>query len=102
MYIRGPRTFEFKDPWKDTSLTDAEREYLKYALLIINKNRANRPISDEALLAGKYQDSKFFQVPLKQGTTRNRADVNTFWDLLKTKIRSLTPEFLYNQQIKEN
>ena len=103
MYIRGPRSFSFKDPWTDTTLTEAEREYLKYALLVINKNRYGSHNSDESILARKDSDrTKFFNVPLKQGTTRNRTDVNTFWDLLKTKIRSLTPEFLYKQQLKEN
>lgn len=103
MYIRGPRTFRFKDPWTDTSLTDAEREYLKYALLVINRNKYGSHNSDESILARRTQDKvKFFDVPLKQGTTRNRTDVNTFWDLLKAKVRSLTPEFLYNQQLKEN
>lgn len=102
MYIRGPRTFTFKDPWTDTTLTDAEREYLKYALLLINKNKYGSHNSDESIIARKDKDKKFFDVPLKQGTTRNRPEIETFWDLLKTKIRSLTPEFLYNQQLKEN
>jgi hypothetical protein len=95
MYIRGPRVFRFKDPWTDTTLTEAEREYLKYALLLINKNKYGSHNSDESILARREKDSKFFDVPLKQGTTRNRADIETFWDLLKAKVRSLTPEFLY-------
>jgi hypothetical protein len=66
MYIRGPRTFQFKDPWTDTTLTEAEREYLKYALLVINKNRYGSHNSDESILARKDSDrTKFFNVPLK-------------------------------------
>jgi len=65
MYIRGPRTFRFKDPWTDTSLTDAEREYLKYALLVINRNKYGSHNSDESILARREKDSKFFDVPLK-------------------------------------
>jgi hypothetical protein len=65
MYIRGPREFRFKDPWTDTTLTDAEREYLKYALLLINKNKKGSHHSDESILASRAKDSKFFDVPLK-------------------------------------
>lgn len=101
MYIRGPREFSFKNPWTDTTLTDAEREYLKYALLLINKNKKGPHYSDESILAGN-NTKEFFYVPLKQGSTRNRTDVNGIWDMLKAKIRSLTPEFLYKQQLKEN
>ena len=103
MYIRGPRVFRFKNPWDmSNDLIPEEREYLEYALLLINKNKYGSHNSDESILAKREKDPKFFDVPLKQGTTRNRADVESFWDLLKTKIRSLTPEFLYKQQLKEN
>ena len=103
MYIKGPRIFRFKNPWDmNNDLIPEEREYLKYALLLINKNKYGSHNSDESILARREKDPKFFDVPLKQGTTRNRADVETFWDLLKSKVRSLTPEFLYKQQLKEN
>ena len=104
MYIRDSRVFRFKDPWDmSNDLTDAEREYVKYALLLIHRNKKGSHHSDESILASrKVEGEKFFWVPLKQGSTRNRADVDTFWDLLKSKMRSLTPEFLYKQQLKEN
>ena len=66
MYIRGPRTFNFKDPWDmSNDLTNAEREYLKYALLLINKNKKGSHLSDESILASREKDSSFFNVPLK-------------------------------------
>lgn len=101
MYVRGPRSFEFRNPWEDNDLTDAEREYLKYALLLINKNKKGSHYSDEYILESRHKDEKFFRVPLKQGSTRNRADIDSFWDLLKTKVRSLTPAILYKQHLKE-
>ena len=104
MYIKKGKVFRFKDPWDmNEKLTDAEREYLKYALLVINKNKYGSHNSDESIIARKDKDrEKFFNVPLKQGSIRNKEDVNTFWDMLKSKIRSLTPEFIYKQQLKEN
>lgn len=101
MYIRSPRVFRFKDPWTDTTLTDAEREYLKYALLLINKNKKGHQHSDESILALRHTDKSFFNVPLKQGSTRNRTDIDGFWDLLKTKVKSLTPALIYKQHLKE-
>lgn len=103
MYEKGPRFFRFKDPWDpDSDLTNAEREYLKYAIILINKNKRGHHYSDEYILNLKKTDSNFLDVPLKQGSTRNREGVDTYWDLLKSKMRTLTPEFLYKQQLKEN
>ena len=102
MYERGPKYFRFKNPWDETTeLTNAEREYLKYALLLIHKNKKGSHHSDESILASIKTDKTFFNVPLKQGSTRNRADVDSFWSLLKTKVKSLTPSVIYNQHLKE-
>jgi hypothetical protein len=66
MYIRGPRIFRFKDPWDmNNDLILEEREYLKYALLLINKNKYGSHNSDESILARREKDPKFFDVPLK-------------------------------------
>jgi hypothetical protein len=103
MYEKGPRYFRFKDPWDPNSdLTNAEREYLKYAIILINKNKRGHHYSDEYILNLKKTNQDFLDVPLKQGSTRNREGVDTYWDLLKSKMRTLTPEFLYKQQLKEN
>jgi hypothetical protein len=102
MYERGPKYFRFKDPWDENNdLIDAEREYLKYALLLIHKNKKGSHHSDASILASKKTDPKFLDVPLKQGSTRNRADIDSFWSLLKTKVKSLTPSIIYNQHLKE-
>lgn len=102
MYERGTKQFNFRDPWDETNdLTNAEREYLKYALLLIHKNKKGSHHSDESILASRETDKTFFNVPLKQGSTRNRADIDSFWSLLKTKVKSLTPSVIYNQHLKE-
>jgi len=68
MYDEEAEDFRFKNPWDpNAELDDAEREFLKFALLKINDNRIKgfNPENIEALIA---QDpGTYLRVPMVKG-----------------------------------
>lgn len=63
----GKRNFIVKDPWKDQSLTNEQREYLKYWLADINKWRY--PGEDIEILKA---DGRYFEIPLLKASWQSK------------------------------
>lgn len=64
----GKKTFTVKDPWKDTSLNDSERAYLKWWLEDLNKMRYPGEDIEELKATGQY-----FEIPLLKASWTSKA-----------------------------
>jgi len=65
----------FKNPFEEgNGLDDVEREYLKFALLKINNNRLEYPITDMEVLKSAIEGNrlKYLRVPLMTGSTASK------------------------------
>ena len=83
----------FKNPFdpNERTLTETEREYLKTALLLINKNRHR--VKDEAELKAKISEDphNYLKVPLTVGTSESKIAYQGMWGHLKESFGKLLP-----------
>ncbi len=99
----------FVNPWKNNKLSPQQQEYLKFAILELNKNA--HPTWTEAQIQDKIQsdDITFFQVPLIDADIASRINTdgwlgfvkNTFkcfssWSKFKQSLKDLQSNFLGN------
>lgn len=89
-----PGKFLFKNPFDSTTeLSDAERDFLQFALLVINGNRYK--IRDAEELIQKMNEDgyeKYLRVPLTKGSTASRISTEGLLNTLKGKLTALLPE----------
>ena len=93
MYKKVNGDLQFKNPWDPKEkLTDAEREFLKFALEIINGNRFDITESSEfqEKMLNNYEE--FFAVPLTVGSTASQVSSRGMMATLKDKLMGLHPK----------
>lgn len=93
MYKKVDGDLVFKNPWDNNEkLEDAERDFLKFALAIINGNRYK--ITEESEFQEKLiNDPKgFFAVPLTVGSTSSQISSRGMMATLKDKLMGLHPD----------
>lgn len=85
----------FKDV-NDPSLSIAEKEYLEYALDVINKNRFN--CSEETLQDMKEShDLKYYRVPLARGDIDSLASSRGLIAAFREKIKEFNPKYIFEK-----
>ena len=102
MYKKVNGDLRFKNPWdKNEELDDAERDFLKFALAIINGNRYQ--ITEEAEFQEKLINDPdgFFAVPLTVGTTASQVSSRGLMATLKDKLAGLNPKVLAKTVLKK-
>lgn len=105
MFQDVPGKFLFKNPFDSSSkLSDAEREFLQFAVLTINANRYSNINSVEDLIheMEKHGEEKYLQVPLTKGTTASRISVDGLLDTCKNKLKAVIPGKQLLETIKQN
>lgn len=95
--------FRFKNPFDPSArLTDSEREFLQFALLVFNDNRYGTKSMDELKDAmAKNGPEKYLQVPLTKGTTASRISTEGLMQMAQSKIKALAPDNIL-ETIKQN
>jgi hypothetical protein len=104
MYDKSDETkFRFKNPFDPSAeLSDAEREFLQFALLVFNDNRYGTKSIDELKDAmAKNGTEKYLQVPLTKGTTASRISTEGLMHTAQAKITALAPDNIL-ETIKQN
>ena len=84
----------FKNPFEEgNGLDDVEREYLKFALLKINNNRLEYPITDMEVLKSAIEGNrlKYLRVPLMTGSTASKFTSQGILETIKQKFLSIIP-----------
>ena len=85
--------FLFKNPFDSSEkLSDAERDFLQFVLLVINGNRHG--IKDAEELIQKMQEDgteKYLRVPLTKGSTASRISTEGLLNTFKGKLTALLP-----------
>lgn len=90
LYRKVDGDFWFKDE-NDSSLIQEERDLLKLALRLINKNRYGTLSDAELQVMKDKSPSKYYKVPLTPGKANSYISVNGLKNTLKHKLKSLTP-----------
>lgn len=91
MYDMSNGDMKFKNPWKDSTLSPAERKFLKYALTRINKNR-HPDLSDSKIQEMiDNDDVTYFRVPLAKGDTSSRTSQKGLMNAFKDELKGWTP-----------
>nr|DAG87620.1 MAG TPA: hypothetical protein [Crassvirales sp.] len=88
-YYDSDGDFKFKNPWKDNSLPEHKKEFLKWALTEIAKNK--HPDWTPEVIKDKIEanDPDFFQVPLIRADAASKINADGWLGWLKSKIRPL-------------
>lgn len=96
MYYMEDGNIYLRNPWEDNDgikqpLSQEEREFLKFFLLEINKNRRPNDVNN---LEEVIKDSKssFFWLPLSKGGFSSELATNGLFKMLKDKLKNLTPK----------
>lgn len=81
--------FKFKNPWKDNSLPEHKKEFLKWTLTEIAKNK--HPDWTPEVIKDKIEanDPDFFQVPLIRADAASKINADGWLGWLKSKVRPL-------------
>lgn len=79
----------------DPSLLPSEREFLKYALRVINKNRF--PTSDLNQME-QSNDVRYYRVPLARGDFSSYVSTDGLLSAFKDKLKELNPKVLLERQ----
>ena len=99
MYEETPNgDFVFKNP---NRLQGAEREFLEYALYVINKNRYADKTDEELLNMKNNNDIKYYRVPLAIGGLDSVASVQGLMETLRAKLSFLLPKKAYERAQKK-
>lgn len=84
----------------DSSLTDAERNYLRYALKVINQNRHN--LAPETLQEMELNgDVDYYRVPLARGGTDSLVSARGMMAALREKFRNFSPQYVFEKAQQE-
>lgn len=88
----------FKDPWNNSNdLLESEREFLKYALPIINKNRFGKKADQVRFDA----PNKYFRIPICEGDTSVKAAKDGLLEAFKDRLKGWNPKIaLQNARAK--
>lgn len=93
MYYEFNGDLYFKDPWDPNSeLTDDEREFLMFAIKVINGDRFNCKTEEDFKNAQENDYYGFFSVPLAEGTTQSKISVKGLLNTTKGILRSYSPK----------
>lgn len=98
-----PGKFLFKNAFDpNVNLTDAERDFLQFVLLIINGNRHKIKDTEDLIDSMQSKGSdQYLRVPLTKGTTASRISTEGLLETLKGKLTALLPANI-KETIKEN
>lgn len=93
-----------RNPWVENDnikqpLTNAERDFLKYFLIEINKNRNPRKVQDLDNVI-KNSNDRFFWLPLAVGDSKNAIALKGLLPALKDKVKQLSPSNI-KQRVKD-
>jgi hypothetical protein len=84
------------------TLTDAEREFLQFAVITINGNRYGINSMDELIQRMNNEGTeKFLQVPLTKGSTASRISTEGLMETMRAKLTALLPSNIL-KTIQEN
>lgn len=88
-----------KNPWDEsTNLSKAEREFLKYFLIEVNKGRYPDKVDDLSSVIKNSYDN-FFRLPLIKGDIKSDLALNGLGKALKNKLKQLTPSNIAKTQL---
>lgn len=102
MYKVVEGDLQFKNPWDmKEELTDAERDFLKFALAVINGSRYG--ITEESEFQDKIINDYdgFFAVPLATGSTASQVSSRGMLATIKDKIEGLSPKRIKDTILKK-
>jgi len=86
----GDNNIRFVNPWKNpNNLTPDQIEYLKYAILAINKDRFNWSES-KIQQAIERDEIEFFEVPLIEASLASKVNTAGWLGWLKNKLRRIS------------
>lgn len=83
-----------KNPWTDSTLTESEKNFLKYFLKRINDNRFAHEGGDSSEYVQQLRDSdsvEYFRVPLTIGDNASRLSVDGLLPALKNRLKGWIP-----------
>ena len=89
----------FLNPWdNNNNLTNAERDFLKFALLKINDNRIKNFNPDTIEEDIKSNPKRYLRVPLIKGDLVSEVSVRDGWlNFIRARFAMLTPKNFYNR-----
>ena len=92
MYYEEDGDLFFRNPWDPNSdLDEAEREFLMFALKVINGNRMGLKTEEEFDNKRLSDPQSFFAVPLTPGSLQSQVSVNGLLKTIKNKIFEFSP-----------
>lgn len=92
----------FKNPWdRSNNLDDAEREFLMFAITLINKTRFGISEKSELDALMLNDPEAFFAVPLVEGTAASKVASRGYLETLKNKFKSYSPENIKNTILRK-
>ena len=91
----------FKNPFDDSenTMSDTEKELLKYSLLLINHDRFGINTEEELIAGINSTPEKFLKVPLTVGTTDSKVAYKGLWNHLKDVFDKINP---WSKNLKKN
>lgn len=95
LFVEKDGDLLFKDI-NDSSLSVAEKEYLEYALDVINKNRHHCSEQDLKEMKDSY-DLKYYRVPLAMGSFDSLASTQNMTAILKEKLKEFNPKYIFEK-----
>ena len=91
----------FKNPFdeSDHSMSDTEREVLKYSLFLINKDRLGISTVEDLIAGINTDPHNYLKVPLTRGTTDSKIAYKGMWKYLKEVFDKINP---FSKKLKQN
>lgn len=80
----------FINPWKSNKLQSSQIEYLKYAILAINKDRYSTLSEEQIKQKIEENNPEFFQVPLMEASFASKINNDGWLGWLKNKFKRIT------------
>lgn len=91
----------FKNPFdeSDHSMSDTEKEVLKYSLFLINKNRHGIKTVEDLIEGIKTDPHNYLKVPLTRGSKDSKIAYKGMWKYLKEVFDKINP---FSKMLKQN
>lgn len=82
----------------DSTLSNAQRDLLEFALDKINTDIYGKELADQMLAN---DDDAYYRVPIAQGSRDSNVSVQGWFGALKNKLKGFTPKQIYNRAEKK-
>lgn len=94
----------FKNPWdNNTELSNVEREYLKYAITLINMQRFKNVTEDNIEELVETNPDDYLRVPLTRGDLEAKtANNGGFLNMIKNRFKKLDLQHIFSKEWNEN